>query len=452
MGESSSFRTGRPRVAVVGGGLSGLVVADRLLGAGLHAVVFERYGEPGGLVGTFDTAGDRLECFYHHLFTSDADYVDLAGELGLGGEIEWLPSRMGFFRGGRGWDFGTPASLLSFSPLGLRGRLEFVLSTLELRQKRDWRSLEGETAEGWFTRRGYGRAWEAVWGPLLRQKYGRRAGEVGLVWLWGKIALRSRSRDATGLGERLGYMRGSFGRGVAALAERVAERGGEFRGTRPVRVVRRSGGGFAVDFRGGTEEFDLVVSTVALPELLRICPDLPAELRERWGRVLYSHALCPVLELDRPLSRWYWTNVGDADLPFGGVIEHTNFVPRERYGGRVLVYLSDYVLPDDPKWKMRDEELWSLYEPGLARFSPEWGKATVLSRRIFRAENAQPVVVPGWSALVPAVRTGVEGLYSACMAQIYPEDRGQNYAVRLAREAAAAVLDDLVDRRSTEAP
>ena len=182
---------------------------------------------------------------------------------------------------------------------------------------------------------------------------------------------------------------------------------------------------------------------MAIPELLRICPDLPAESRERWSRVGYTHALCPVLELDRSLSPYYWTNVGDADMPFGGVIEQTNLVPRERYGGRVLVYLSDYVLPDDPKWRMRDEELWALYEPGLARFSPEWRGAVVHSRRIFRAEYAQPIVLPRWSEVVPPLRTGVPGLYSASMAQIYPEDRGQNYAVRLARQAAAAVLGDL---------
>lgn len=431
---------------MVGGGLSGLVVADRLLAGGHAVVVFERYAEPGGLVGTFETAGERLECFYHHLFTSDVDYVDLARDLGLASGLEWRPSRMGFFSRGRLWDFGTPASLFRFSPLGGVGRVQFVLSTLALRHRNDWRALEGETVAGWFRRNGYGSAYERVWGPLLAQKFGSRAEEVGLVWLWGKIALRTRSRDATGLGERLGYLRGSFGRCIEALASRVAERGGEIRESRPVRVVSRDDSGFEVSFRGGTERFDLVVSTVAVPELLRIFPGIPEELRVRWGKVTYAHALCAVLELDRPLSPYYWTNVGEVDMPFGGVIEQTNFVPAERYGGRCFVYLSDYVLPDDPKWRMRDEELWALYEPGLGRFSNEWGRAEILSRRLFRAEYAQPVVLPGWSALVPGIRTGISGLYSAAMAQVYPQDRGQNYAVRLARQAAAVVVEDLDGR------
>ncbi len=431
------------RIAVVGGGLAGLVAADRLLAAGHSVAVFEKYPEAGGLVGTFPVGGESLERFYHHLFTSDVDFVSLAEELGLGGEIDWLPSKMGFYSGGRLYPFGTPASLLGFSPLGVRGRAELVLSTLRLRRTRDWRALEGETAIGWLRKNGYGRVLDVVWGPLLTQKYGRRAEEVGLVWLWGKIALRTRSRDKTGLGERLGYMRGSFGRVVEALLSRIASRGGELRAARPVKIASRLDGRWVVDFRGGSETIDLVLSTVAIPELLRIAPDLPAETRERWGTISYAHALCPVLVLDRPLTPYYWTNVGDTAMPFGGFIEHTNYVPAARYGGNRVVYLSDYVLPDDPKWTMPDRDLWEIYLPAVSRLAPAFEGARVLERHLFRAEHAQPIVGTHYSRVLPPLRTGVPGLYSAAMAQVYPEDRGQNYAVKIAREAASALLEDL---------
>lgn len=433
----------RPAVAVIGGGLTGLVAADRLLAAGLPVTVYEKYPEAGGLVGTFEVGGERLECFYHHIFTSDADYMSLAEELGLAREIEWLSPEMGFFSGGRLYRFGTPASLLSFSPLGLAGRLQFVLSTLKLRGISDWNALEGETAAGWFRAHGYAKAYDTVWAPLLLQKYGRRAEEVSLVWLWGKIALRSRSRNRSSLRESLGYLRGSFGRVVDALVARLRERGGEFVPARPVRLVRRAEEGFDVETASGSRRFPRVLSTVAIPELLRLAPDLPGETRALWSGIAYGHALCPVLELDRPLSRFYWTNVGESDMPFGGVIEHTNYIPKERYGGRHVVYVSDYVLPDDPKWRMRDEDLWALYTPGLERFSPEFRKASILSKRIFRAEYAQPIVTPHYSRLLPGIRTPLEGLYSAAMAQIYPEDRGQNYAVRMGRTAAETIMADL---------
>jgi protoporphyrinogen oxidase len=437
------MKTPLPRVAVIGGGLAGLVAADRLLGAGVPVTIFEKFPEAGGLVGVVDVGGTPLERYYHHLFTSDVDYVSFAKEFGLEEDLLWLKSRMGFLSGGRLYDFGTPASLLAFSPLGILGRIQFVLSTLKLRGDSDWRALEGETAMGWMRRNGYGRALEAVWGPLLRQKYGRRAEEVGLVWLWGKIFLRTRSRDKTGLGERLGYLKGSFGRGIAAVLARVKERGGDVRTSRPVKIVKRGAGGFDVTFAGGAEAFDLVLSTVAIPELLRLAPDLPEETRRTWGAITYCHALCPILELDRSLSPYYWLNVGDDAMPFGGVIEHTNFLSPEDYGGRHVVYISNYVLPDDPKWKKRDEELWAEYLPALKVVNPAFDESWILKKQIGRAEYAQPVIVPNYSKLLPPLATPIPGLYSACMAQTYPEDRGQNYAIRIGREAADAILSDL---------
>jgi protoporphyrinogen oxidase len=204
--------------------------------------------------------------------------------------------------------------------------------------------------------------------------------------------------------------------------------------------VKRSAGGFDVTFAGGTRSFDLVLSTVAIPELLRLAPDLPEETRRRWNAISYCHALCPILELDRSLSPYYWLNVGDDAMPFGGVIEHTNFLPPSDYGGRHVVYLSNYVLPDDPKWKKRDEELWAEYLPALKVVNPSFDESWILAKQIGRAEYAQPIIVPNYSKLLPPLQTPVPGLWSACMAQTYPEDRGQNYAIRIGREAADAIL------------
>ena len=430
-------------IAVVGAGLTGLVAAWRLAAAGEHVTVFERYPRPGGLVATFDAGGERLECFYHHVFTTDADYLALAGELGLAAEIEWLPSRMGIFSGGRLWDFGTPASLLRFAPLPWVDKARFALSSLYLSRAGSLAAMERVSARDWLRRHAGRAAYDTVWGPLLAQKFAERAGDVAMAWLWYTLRLRGRSRSRGGLGERLGYMRGSFGRVVEALLERIAAGGGELRPARPVKLATRADGRWTVDFRGGSETFDLVLSTVAIPELLRIVPDLPDETRARWSAVSYTHALCPVLVLDRPLTPFYWTNVGDTGMPFGGFIEHTNYVPASRYGGNRVVYLSDYVLPDDPKWTMPDRGLWDLYLPAVSRLAPALGDAKVLERRIFRAEYAQPIVGTHYSRVLPPIRTGLPGLYSAAMAQVYPEDRGQNYAVRIAREAVAALLEDL---------
>ena len=431
----------RSECAIVGAGLTGLVAALRLAEAGRRVTVFERWPEPGGLVALFDAGGERLECFYHHLFTTDTDYVALAEELGLAGEIEWLPSRMGIYSHDRTWDFGTPASLLRFAPLPWIDKLRFGLTTLWLNRTSDWRKYEGVTARDWMLRHGGRRVFDAVWGPLLRQKFAEQADEVALVWLWGKLYLRGRSRSSSGLGERLGYMRGSFGRLVDALGERLRSLGVRLELATPVRSLRPVDGDVEVETRRGAERFGTVLFTAAPPELLAVAGDhLPDDARGRLAGLSGTAALCVVLELDRSLTPYYWLNIADAAFPFGGVIEHTNYIPAERYGGRRIVYISKYLFESNPLWSAPNSQVWETYRPFLQQLNPAFDDSWVLARHHFKAAHAQPIVPRHYSRVIPPFATAIPGLYHACMAQIYPEDRGQNYAVREGNRAAAALL------------
>lgn len=428
--------------AVVGAGLTGLVAAHRLAAAGWRVTVYERYPEAGGLVATFDAGGERLECFYHHLFTTDDDYVALAEEIGLGGEIEWLPSRMGIYASGRLWDFGTPASLLRFAPLPWIDKLRFALSTLYLRHRDDLARFETVTAHDWIVENSGQRTWDVVWGPLMRQKFAARAEDVALAWLWRKIYLRGRSRSRAGLGEALGYMRGSFGRLVDVLVDRLRESGVDLRFASPARRLRPSGDGIEVETRAGVHRHRVVLFTAAPDELLRVAGDqLQADPAQELTRLESTAALCLVLELDRQLQPYYWLNVADEAFPFGGVIEHTNYVPPSRYGDRRVVYLSKYVFTDHPLWRSREAEVWEAFRGWLGRFNPEFSDDWILKRHLFRAEYAQPVVPCGYSQMLPPFDTPLAGLHHACMAQVYPEDRGQNYAVRAGNQAASRLLD-----------
>jgi protoporphyrinogen oxidase len=436
----------RNSVAVVGAGITGLVAALRLAQAGRQVAVFERYPYPGGLVALFDAGGEPLECFYHHLFTTDTDYVALAAEFGLESEIEWLPSRMGMFSRGRLWDFGTPASLLRFRPLSWPAKVRFALTTLWLNRVADWRRYEQVTAREWLLRHGGRQVFDTVWGPLLRQKFAERADDVAMVWLWGKVYLRGRSRSASGLGERLGYMRGSFGRLVTALVERCMAAGVRLELASPVRRMRRAEGGIEIESRHGAERFHTVLFTAAPRELLRVGGDaLPAPYRARLADQEDAAALCAVLVLDRPFTPYYWINVADPTVPFGGLMEHTNFISPERYGGRHILYISKYLFEDHPLWRSQDREIWAAYLPHLSRINPAFDESWVTARHVFRAAHAQPIVPCGYSQRVPPFETPLPGLYHACMAQIYPEDRGQNYAVREGNRAAAALIERTAD-------
>ena len=405
--------------------------------------MYERYPAAGGLTRTFSVGGEPLEAFYHHLFTTDTDYVRLAAELGLADDIEWLPSRMGIYAQARLWDFGTPSALLRFGPLSLTDKVRFAVSTLQLQRARSPQPLEDVTAEAWLRRHQGDRVWRVVWQPLLRQKFGRMAEEVAMVWLWGKIRLRGRSRTASGAGERLGHLRGSFDRLVQALHERLLALGVELRTKDAVHRLERTPGGFEIRHRRGETRVDLVVVAAPLSDYLEVASHLLPETEvDRLRRIRLTGAICTVLELDRSLTPYYWLNVADSDMPFGGLIEHTNFIPPSRYGGRRLLYVSNYLFPDHPLYRAPKKEILQAYVPALARINPAFSQEWIRDVHHFRADDAQPVVTPGYRALIPDMRTPVPGLYLCTMAQIYPEDRGQNYAIRYGEETARRLLSD----------
>lgn len=431
-------------IAVVGAGLAGLTGALRLVEQGYRVRIFERYPRPGGLARSLEVGGEPLEAFYHHLFTSDTACVGLAEELGLGDRLEWLPSRMGIWTEGRLWDFGTPISLLRFRPLGLVDKLRFVLATLRLQYGASFDRFENVTAAEWIRRTQGERVWRTVWGPLLYQKFSDRAEQIAMVWLWGKLRLRGRSRSESGMGERLGYMRGSFAGLVTALEERIARAGGEFHLSQPVRRIELDGGRLQIVTRGGNLSADRVIVAAPVPDHIAIAGHL-LERSELAGleRLEATGAICTVLELSRSLTPYYWLNIADPEMPFGGLIEHTNYIPRERYGDRHILYVSNYMFPDHPLYRASKSTVLETYLPALARINPSFDPSWILASHHFRADYAQPVVTVGYRDKIPNMRTSVPGLYLCSMAQIFPEDRGMNYAIAYGERAARTVLEDL---------
>ena len=431
-------------IAVVGAGLAGLTAALRLAEAGHRVRVFERYPRPGGLARVFEIGGEPIEAFYHHIFTTDTAYVALAEELGLGHLIDWLPSRMGIWTDGRLWDFGTPVSLLRFRPLRLSDKIRFALSTLLLQRCHDPGRFENVPAAEWIRRHQGNRTWRTVWGPLLHQKFADDAERVAMVWLWGKLYLRGRSRSASGMGERLGYMRGSFAVLVEALERRLTERGVTLHLSDPVQRIDNDGEGFTVSTRRDTWAAARVVVAAPVPDYLAIASHLlQDEERARLADLRATGAICTILELRHSLTPYYWLNIADPEMPFGGLIEHTNYIPAERYDGRRILYISNYLFPDHPLFHAPKNEVLAAYLPALARVNPAFDPSWIVASHHFRADYAQPVVTVGYRERLPALRASVPGLYLCSMAQIFPEDRGQNYAIVYGEKVANAVLQEI---------
>jgi protoporphyrinogen oxidase len=435
------------RIAVIGAGVCGLVAAHRLAAKGHACDVYERWPGLGGQAATIDVGGHRLERYYHHLFTTDRHIAALYDELGL--EIDWLPSSVAMFARGRQWPFTTPGDLLRFGPLPPAARVRMGVATLALQRIAGRERFESVTARAWIERWMGAAAWREVWGPMLRGKFGARADEIAMVWLWSKLRLR-RGEDTRE--ERLGYPHGSWEPLYAALARSIESHGGRVLIDRPAARITTAlevTAGVPGSFRSGhdprafepagTERYDRVLATVPNDVLERLA-DLPGDYAARLRSVEYFAALCLLLELDRPFSRFYWTNVADRELPFVGLIEHTNLIGPEHYGGRRFLYAANYLPHGHELLGLDADALLARYEPGLRRVNPAFDRSWVRHAWLHREPAAQPIVTVGYHERIPPLQTPIPGLVLANTTQVYPEDRGTNYAVRLGEQAAEAVL------------
>ena len=439
-------------IGVIGGGFAGLTAALRLAQAGYKVTLWER-GRLGGQAATFEVANTRLEIFYHHLFQSDTSITELAQEVGVGEKVMWLPSNVGYFADGHIYPLNGALDLLKMGCIPFHDRVRLGLVTAYLQRVRNWKKYETVTAHDWLLRALGKRAYDKTLGAQLRAKFGSYYDKIPMVWFWGKIWLRTTSRRSPLDQEKLGYFDGSFQVIVDALVNACETAG--------VRLVKsglshisqgNNGAWIAHDETGGaTTTVNTMLATVPSNIFQKLAPVLPAEYAARLNALDYEAAIVAILELDRPLSDVYWLNIADDDLPFTAVIEHTNFVESARYEGKHFVYLSKYMEQDHPWFTMSSEEIVAAYLPHLSKINPDFDPSWVQNSWVHRERAAQPIIPMRYSERIPDHRTPLPNLYLANTTQIYPEDRGTNYSVRLGNDIARMIVSDLSDR-SGEAP
>lgn len=427
--------------AIVGAGFTGLTAGLDLARAGRKVLILEQENGPGGLGGTFEFKnGVTIEKFYHHWFNNDAYVPQIARELGVEDQIVTLPSRTGMYFNGRLWRLSTPLDLLKFTPLSIWDRVRLGLLVYKVRQIKDWRAIEHLSIREWLEPLVGERVYRIVWQPLIESKFSVFAEAVNAVWFWKKLVLRGSTRDKRG-GEQLAYFKGGFGKLAERMAAEIVQLGGEIRYGVSVTGARAEGGSIrALDTADGpvaAEHFLFTPSFSIIADILQGCSD------EKWleslRRVNYLGNMCLVLQMQRSLSDTYWLNVNDPGFPFVGVIEHTNFDPPKNYAGKHIAFISRYLATQDPVWQYEDEEYLEFAIEHLRRMFPEFDRSWIEDFRVWRSEYAQPVTERGYSSYVPGRETPFPNVTISTMAQIYPEDRGTNYAIREGRDVAKAI-------------
>ncbi|HMA36284.1 MAG TPA: NAD(P)/FAD-dependent oxidoreductase [Chloroflexia bacterium] len=423
------------RIAVLGGGALGLTAAMRLARRGAQVTVLEKEGELGGLAAGFlvGDSGTYLEKFYHHLFRSDTAIQDLIAELGLGAKLLWLDQTTAtLYRGKLYSTFNGVGDVLRFTPLSFPNRLRLGAGVAYLKAEPDYRRLRHSTAQQWIKRWMGRQVYEVLFGPLLESKFGTYAPQIAAPWFWARIHCRS---------IQLGYLKGGFQQIYNRLGEEIRAAGGEIRlHTAVTRIAPQPDGTIRVDTATGSEIYDKVVATLPTRLFMKLTEGLPAGYRQRydWGNALGAH--CVVLALTQSLlPRVYWLNLNDPGFPFLAAVEHTNLMPTSDYGGRHLIYLGNYLPMDHRYFTQGDDATIAEFLPALHKLNPAFDPSWVTEHWVLKAPFAQPVVTRDYAAHIPPLTTPIPNLYLGNMFQVYPQDRGQNYSIKLADKLAALI-------------
>jgi protoporphyrinogen oxidase len=427
------------RVAIIGAGFGGLAAAFDLSRAGNKVTVFESSSQAGGLA-----SGIRephwswsVEKFYHHWFATDRHILALIDELGWSDKVLFPRPYTVMYYQGKFYPFDSILKALVFPGLGWGfNKARFGLVGLFLRMTSNWRALEKHTVDAWMRRWAGDRVYEMMWEPLLVGKFGERyARQVNMAWMWARLKART---------TRLGTYQGGFQAFADQFAARLKESGVDIQFSMPVDSISPAAGGrLVLQTTAGPQDFDQALVTTS-PELMaRLAPDLPAGYLKGLLDLKSMGAVVMVLALTHRLSEqgYYWYNLPkSAGYPFLALVEHTNFLAPSNFGGDHILYMGDYLEPEHEYFQLSQEELLERFMTALPRFNPAFRPEWVRKSWLFRTRYAQPVPLVNHSRNIPGIATPVPGLFFASMSQVYPWDRGTNFAVEIGRRAAQLML------------
>jgi len=419
------------KIAVLGGGITGLTAAYFLSKKGHQVTVFEKSSVLGGLAVGFKQPNWHwhLEMAYHHLFANDTDIINFSREIGFDKIFFSSPNTDSIFDDLKVHPMDTPVDFLKLPHLDIfnKFRAGTVLAALKLSPF--LRIYERYTSEEFIRKTMGDLVWNRLWQELFRKKFGNYVGIILASFIWARVNKRTK---------KLGYIKGGFQTFINYLVDRLKSLQVDVLTDYEIKDIEKRGEKFVLLSRS-KKTFDVVISTLPTPVMAKLTSKVFLEsYLKRFSKIKYLHALTLILETKEPLlEKTYWLNVSARQIPIMAIVQHTNFIDKKHYGGNHIVYLGWYLKKEDKKFKMKNEKLLEYVWPYLGKINPKFitnHQSLVTSHYVFRAPFAQPIFDKDFIKNKPDFITPEKNFYIANLDMTYPYDRGTNYAVKLAKK------------------
>lgn len=422
----------KKNIAIIGAGITGLTAAYKLAKQRHRVTIFEQNKTIGGLVSGFKINGENLEKTYHHLFKTDKYIIDLVYELGIQNKLIWQDDSIALYFQKKFFPFMTPLDLLKFNPINIIDRFRLGLLTIYLKHIKNWQKLINITTDKWLQQKCGQRAYEVVWLPLLKGKFHKYYQKISMAWLWARIYRRSKLSIKEK--KKLGYFKGGFQTLITALKQKLTQNNVEIKLESRVEKIISQTNQIKLKLSDGTDyEFDKVICTIPsniFAHLIKTNKYITEDYLQKLNSIDYLGALCVIFSSKKSLSNYYWHNINDTDSPFLIFIQHTNLIDKSNYNNEHIYYLGTYLPHDHQYFLQENDVIYQTFFSYLKNIFPHFDTRDISQKYLFKFKYAQHVVDSNYGNKIPDYQTPIPNVYLSNFSQIFPEDRGINFAVR----------------------
>lgn len=431
-------------IAILGGGFTGLSAAYKLAQEGYSVTLYEKSKSLGGLAGGFKIENNNLEKAYHHIFRTDTDIINFATELGLSESLKWHESSVAIYYNQKIYPFMTPLDLLRFSPLKIFNRVRAGVVVLFLQKTSNFRQFIKVSAYNWMKKFAGNEVTKVIWEPLLKGKFDKFYNTVSMAWLWARIHIRANSRAKGDSKEMLGYFDGGFQILIDKIAEKLREKGVEIILEANVEKIEVDKN-VTITVNESERTFPYLIVTLpnhVFAKLISTSSNVTIEYLKQLNSINYLGAVLYVFTSSQEISKYYWHNINDLNAPFLVFINHTRLIDKSQYNNQYVYYIGAYLPHDHRYFTETDLTVQSEWENYLLKIFPDFDKNQIREKNLFRFKYAQHIVDANYQERIPAYKTPLRNVYLSNFSQIFPEDRGTNYAVKEGFKIADLVLKE----------